>query len=255
MRISCCHYFMEPASNSGTPAIQRFCCGVGHVIDDILRQLLFSFRLVFFMKVLSLSAANAGWLILQKQLAHVVFSPFCAFLVDSINIPVLSRKLGRRKSWLLIANIVEAVFIPLFFSTCFLCQSDGGQWQRMVYIGVLNTILAFAGTLMNVGHLSIIPVIAKNQSEALEMSAWRTAFSFLSGIITLVVAWAIFGQDNSEHLTAENAMDFTVMSLILVGIGLLFCLIFHIGTKEPSCQINKKLSVTAAGVVVRFEFP
>ena len=45
------------------------------------------------------------------------------------------------------------------------------------------------------------------------------------------------------------------MSLILVGIGLLFCLIFHIGTKEPSCQINKKLSVTAAGIVVRFEFP
>ena len=173
MRISCCHYFMEPASNSGTPAIQRFCCGVGHVIDDILRQLLFSFRLVFFMKVLSLSAANAGWLILQKQLAHVVFSPLCAFLVDSINIPVLSRKLGRRKSWLLIANIVEAVFIPLFFSTCFPCQSGGGQWQRMVYIGVLNTILAFGGALMNVGHLSIIPVIAKNQSEAVEMSAWR----------------------------------------------------------------------------------
>ena len=39
----------------------------------------------------------------------------------------------------------------------------------------------------------------------------RTTFSFLSGILTLVVAWAIFGQDNSEHLTAENAMDFTVI--------------------------------------------
>ena len=44
-----------------------------------------------------------------------------------------------------------------------------------------------------------------------------------------------------------------VMSLIMVGIGLLFCLIFHIGTKEPSCQINKTLSVTTAGIVVRFE--
>lgn len=39
----------------------------------------------------------------------------------------------------------------------------------------------------------------------------RTTFSFLSGILTLVVAWAIFGQDNSEHLTAENAADFTVI--------------------------------------------
>lgn len=134
MRILCCRYFMEPASNSGRRQFNVLLWS-GHVIDDILRQLLFSFTLVFFMKVLSLSAANAGWLILQKELTHVVFSPLCAFLVDRMNIPVLSRKLGRRKSWLLIANIVEIVFIPLFFSTCFPCHSDGGQWQLMVYIG------------------------------------------------------------------------------------------------------------------------
>ena len=143
------------------------------MIDDIFRQLLFSFRLVFFMRVLGLSAANAGWLILQKQLAHVVFSSICAFLVDGINIPFLSRKLGRRKSWLLIGTALEAIFIPLFFSSCFPCQSDGGQWQLMIYIGILNTILALAGTLMNIGHLSIIPAIAKDQSEVVEMSAWR----------------------------------------------------------------------------------
>ena len=39
-----------------TPFIQRFACGVGHVINDIMRQLQFSFRLVFFMQVLGLSA-------------------------------------------------------------------------------------------------------------------------------------------------------------------------------------------------------
>ena len=58
-----------------------------------------------------------------------------------------------------------------------------------------------------------------------------------------------------SYKTFPRFLFFQVMSLILVGIGLLFCLIFHIGTKEPSCQINKKLSVTAAGIVVRFEFP
>ena len=179
----CRRYSDQPTSESSTPVLQRFCCGVGHVIDDILRQLLFSFRLVFFMKVLGLSAANAGWLILQKQLAHFVFSPICAFLVDSINIPFLSRKLGRRKSWLLIGNGLEVVFIPLFFGSCFPCRSDGGQWQLMVSISILNTILAFAGTLMNVGHLSIIPVIAKDQSEAVEMSAWRFAIFRLCSLL------------------------------------------------------------------------
>ena len=45
-----------------TPFIQRFACGVGHVINDIMRQLQFSFRLVFFMQVLGLSRKMlAGW--------------------------------------------------------------------------------------------------------------------------------------------------------------------------------------------------
>lgn len=39
----------------------------------------------------------------------------------------------------------------------------------------------------------------------------RTFFSFLSGIITFVVAWLIFGQDSNDHLSAESSMDFTVI--------------------------------------------
>ena len=39
----------------------------------------------------------------------------------------------------------------------------------------------------------------------------RTFFSFLSGIITFIVAWLIFGQDNNDHLSAESSMDFTVI--------------------------------------------
>ena len=39
----------------------------------------------------------------------------------------------------------------------------------------------------------------------------RTFFSFLSGIITFIVAWLIFGQDSNDHLSAESSMDFTVI--------------------------------------------
>ena len=53
---------VEPSSESSrTPAIQRFSCGVGHVMNDLMRQLLYSFQLVFFMEVLGISAANSGW--------------------------------------------------------------------------------------------------------------------------------------------------------------------------------------------------
>ena len=43
----------------------------------------------------------------------------------------------------------------------------------MIYFGILNVILGVAGSLLDISHLSLIPFIAKNQMEAVELSAWR----------------------------------------------------------------------------------
>ena len=168
----CCHN-SESGLNSRTPFFQRFACGVGHVMNDITRQLLFSFRLVIFMQVFGLSAANAGWLMLYGLITATTSSAIGAFLIDNVKIPYLSKTLGKRKAWHLIGTMVGAIAIPLYFSSCFLCQSDQGQWQQMIYIPVLNTILSFSFGLMEISHLSIIPAIAKDQSEAVELNAWR----------------------------------------------------------------------------------
>ena len=166
----CCRE-SEESSETRTPAIQRFSCGVGNVLNDVIRQLVSSFRLVFFMRVLGLSAANAGWMMLFGQLLLAFVSPFSALLVDRINIPFLSKKLGKRKSWHLIGTILESVVTPLYFASCFACQ--GKQWQAMLYVGVLNVFLALAYSFVDISHLSIILAVAKNQSEAVELNAMR----------------------------------------------------------------------------------
>ena len=137
-------------SESRTPATQRFSYGVGQVINDIIRQLLYSFRLVFFLEVLGITAENSGWLILQKQLVQALLYPPCAMLVDRINIPFVSRKLGRRKSWHLIATVLAAIFLPLFLSPCFLCSDDDGQWQMLIYFSAVGTFLALATVLLDI---------------------------------------------------------------------------------------------------------
>lgn len=38
----------------------------------------------------------------------------------------------------------------------------------------------------------------------------RMAFTFLTGIVSYLVAWAILGHDDQDQLTSESAMDFTV---------------------------------------------
>ena len=196
------------SSESRTPPFQRFSYGVGHVLNDIMRQLLFSFRLVFFMEVLRISAADSGWLILQKRLVHLLMSPICAVLVDRIKIPFLSSMLGKRKSWHLFATVLAAISIPLFFSPCFLCRGDGGKWQTLIYLSALNTFLAVSSTLLEIGHLSLMPVIAKYQTEAVELSALRFAshllyylFFFICLFIYLffciLLFWGIEGEDKT----------------------------------------------------------
>ena len=158
-----------------TPLFQRLACGLGHVLNDITRQLLFSFRLVFFMNVLDISAENSGWLALEKQLVHAAMAPVCAVLVDRVHIPVVSKKFGKRKCWHLLGTVLEAVFVPLFFSAYYLIRNEDGQTERMmmIYFGILNVLLGFGGSLLEIAHLSLIPVIAKNQMEAVELSALR----------------------------------------------------------------------------------
>ena len=173
----CCHN-SESGLNSRTPVFQRFACGVGHVMNDITRQLLFSFRLVIFMQVFGLSAANAGWLMLYGLISVAASSAIGAFLIDNVKIPYLSKTLGKRKAWHLIGTVLGAIVIPFYFSSCFLCQSDQGQWQLMIYIAGLNTILSFSFGLIEISHLSIIPAIAKDQSEAVELNAWRYGIFF-----------------------------------------------------------------------------
>ena len=82
-------------------------------------------------------------------------------------------KIGRRKSWHLVGTVLGVIFMPMFFSTCYACPNDREEWQKIVRLSIFNVILALSGSLLDIGHLTLIPVIAKDQIEAVELSALR----------------------------------------------------------------------------------
>ncbi|XP_022805874.1 uncharacterized protein LOC111343013 [Stylophora pistillata] len=110
--------------------------------------------------------------------------------------------------------------------------------------------MALALALINISHLSLVPAIAKNKKEVSGLSALRTGFTFVIGVIIYLVTWAILGQDNRDRLSPENSMAFTVATVILVGVALVFGLIFHIVTVEPSGN-SEPTGKLAASVVER----
>ena len=68
--------------------------------------------------------------------------------------------------------------------------------------------------------LSTVQVVYKNEVQLLDENlcqcspnvvlSVRSAFTFLSGIVTFLVAWAILGQDSSDRFSSETSMDLTV---------------------------------------------
>lgn len=129
------------------------------------------------MNVLGLSATNAGWLVVYGKISQAFAQPLCAFLGNRIKIPFLSWKLGRKKSWHFIGTTMIMIVLPLYLCSLFSCQSDGGQWQLMMYILALSTVASTSIALIELGQLSIIPVISKNQTDVVELNAWRFVYS------------------------------------------------------------------------------
>ena len=163
------------ATRKRTHIIQQFSFGVGHVINDVTRLLMMSFRLVFLMKVVRMSASNAGWIILFSRVSNaVIFRPMAGYLCDKVSIPVLSRRHGKKKSWHLIATVLQVVSMPLLFSNCLVCSSsEPSQWELIAYYGIINTLGWTSIVLIETAHLSLIPFIAKDQKEAVKLNGLR----------------------------------------------------------------------------------
>ncbi|XP_020601157.1 uncharacterized protein LOC110040282 [Orbicella faveolata] len=223
-------------------ARERLSCAVGNVFNDIYTQLLFSFEIVFFMKVLELSASEAGLLVLIGEISEALISLLTGYLGDYINVPFLSNKIGRRKSWHLLATFLMAIGIPLLFNKCFLCDGRDQSWLPLVYFGFFSALVNICFNVVEINHLAFVTTVAEKVSEFTALVAIRTMFSFLSGVYVYIIAWALLGQDSGDSLGPTHLSDFAYLSWIATGTGVLFATIFYIGTKEPRKTRERKPS-------------
>lgn len=179
---------VEKKRRRGLSSQQLFFCGLGHVINDNTRRMLHSFRMIFLMRVVGISATNAGLISSYNYfVGGIIFAPVAGFLCDKIKIPVLSRRHGKRKSWHLIGSLAAAISIPLFFSKCFVCGSGTSDWVLLLYYFFVATIISFSINFVDISHLSVIPVLAKNQSEVAKLTSLRFGNLFQS--LNLLLCW------------------------------------------------------------------
>ncbi|XP_065053899.1 major facilitator superfamily domain-containing protein 12-like [Rhopilema esculentum] len=238
-----CGHGRNPGDSGGSsrrlPLIQRVCYGVGHVFNDLCANCWFSYLLIYMTKVISLSNANAGLILLIGQVADAIFTPFIGYGCDKTN----CKYYGRRKLWHLIGTFCVLLSFPFIFNKCISCE-NASSTTLVLYYAAFVVVFQFGWAAVQISHLSLIPEIANKVSEKVGLNAIRSGLTFVCGIYVFGATWFLLGTNPEENVTGNVAPQFMYLSFIVVATGILFSAIFHVGTIEPKHYVCRKKPVS-----------
>ena len=146
----------------------RLSYGVGHVLNDLCSAMWFSHLLVYFDKVVELSATEAGILLLIGQIVDGLATPVVGIESDSTSIT----NYGKRKLWHLGGTIAVVFTFPFIFNLCIGCE-NASRWSLFIYYVPFIVIFQTGWAAVQISHLSLIPELASTSDEKVILNALR----------------------------------------------------------------------------------
>lgn len=216
------------------PGPARLSYALGHFLNDLCASMWFTYLLVYFHAVLGYSTTHAGALLLVGQVADGVCTPLVGYESDR---SAGCGRYGRRKSWHLVGTVCVLLSFPFIFNPCLGCKEATPQWAALIYFIPFIVIFQFGWAATQISHLSLIPELVTTDHEKVELTALRYAFTVAANITVYGVAWLLLhfqlGHSGpTEQLGKPDIHVFRNLSLIVVAVGAVFSLLFHLGTKE-----------------------
>ncbi|XP_070831251.1 major facilitator superfamily domain-containing protein 12-like [Chaetodon trifascialis] len=224
-------------SQTSLPALTRLSYAVGHFLNDLCASMWFTYLLVFYHSVLGFQNTYAGVLLLVGQIADAICTPLIGY--ESDRTPGCGNY-GKRKTWHLVGTLSVLLSFAFIFNQCLGCSTATPQWASLTYFIPFIIVFQFGWAATQISHLSLIPELVTCEHAKVELTAYRYAFTVIANITVYAVAYLLFhvqaGQDDdpllSDALGPADVPIFRNLSLIVLGIGALFSLFFHLGTKE-----------------------
>ena len=147
-------------------ASQKFFYGVGHILNDFIANVWFSYLIIYLTKVARLSNSRTGLVVMLGQVTDGICTPITAILNDKTVC-----RYGRRKIWHLMGSICVSFSFPLLFTR--LLDDEASDSQKLAYYIGIAAVLQFGWGCIQISHLSLIPEIAISESEKVELNAIR----------------------------------------------------------------------------------
>ncbi|XP_056247882.1 major facilitator superfamily domain-containing protein 12-like [Seriola aureovittata] len=218
------------------PPLRKLSYAVGHFLNDLCASMWFTYLLVFYHSVLGFQNTNAGLLLLVGQIADGICTPLIGY--ESDRNPGCGNY-GKRKTWHLVGTVSVMLSFTFIFNQCLGCDSLTPQWASLIYFVPFIIIFQFGWAATQISHLSLIPELVTCEHAKVELTAYRYAFTVIANITVYAVAYLLFhvqaGEDDdplSDALGPADIPIFRNLALIVLGIGTLFSIFFHLGTRE-----------------------
>ncbi|KAM6938638.1 LOW QUALITY PROTEIN: major facilitator superfamily domain-containing protein 12 [Lycodopsis pacificus] len=204
---------------------RRLCYAVGHFLNDLCGAIV-AYLPVYLHSVIGCHSTDAGVMMLIGQIADGVFTPLvCVY--------------GKRKAWHLFGTYLRNNL-----------QEDFHEYTKaqMLYYAPFVLIFQLGWAATQISHLSLIPELVSIESNKVELTAYRHAFTVVANITVYTVAWLLFNFQ-SQHNVDPSIPD----SLGRVDIPLFRHKRGHAGLRERDSADHTFTSDTLPGPVFQWK--
>ncbi|KAL2089365.1 hypothetical protein ACEWY4_014053 [Coilia grayii] len=215
---------------------RRLSYAIGHFLNDLCASMWFTYLLVYYHSVLGFQNTYAGVLLLAGQIADGICTPLIGYESDNT---AGCGTYGKRKTWHLVGTVSVLVSFAFIFNQCIGCNANTPQFASLVYFLPFIIIFQFGWAATQISHLSLIPELVSCEYAKVELTAYRYAFTVVANITVYGAAWLFFHlqaghEEITDTLGPADIPVFRNLSLLVLGIGAITSLLFHLGTREKS---------------------
>ncbi|XP_032230199.2 major facilitator superfamily domain-containing protein 12 isoform X3 [Nematostella vectensis] len=120
--------------------------------------------------------------------------------------------------------------------------------ERFNRIDVVYVHFGWAST--QISHLSLIPELVSTEQEKCDLNAFRYAATVASNIFVFIITWIMLDAGKEEldpnMLSKSDSKAFMYVVFIVVGVGLVFVAIFHVGVKEKPRDCSHEFATASS---------
>ncbi|XP_050422444.1 major facilitator superfamily domain-containing protein 12-like isoform X2 [Adelges cooleyi] len=220
--------------------------GVGHVLNDLVASMWFTYALVFYHYVIQLSSINAGAVVLVGQLTDAVATAAIGVLSDNVSFGCIDRY-GRRKAWHLFGSVLVFISLPFAFSPPIIPQAETSELNTCLYYCFFIVFFQIGWASIENSHMTLASDLTPIRDERTALLSIRYSFTVFSNILVYVVTWIVLRSNhaNKTQFGPAERKEFQIVILVIMVVGAMTSIIFHIGVREPDVsRRNRELLMT-----------